>query len=600
MSARSDIQAPAPPTAERVTPAGTDRPPFARRRPPRWISGTITITCVTLALLAPTIFEGQFFLFYLVDVLLFGLAALGLQHIVGDAGVLSLGHAAFFGLGAYGGAYATQEWGWTTLPAVGFGVALALVGAVLMLPLLRLRGVYFAMATFALGFVLFEAFRLADSVTGGDSGRFAIPPPEIAGKTFLSTEDFYYLALGAVLLAYASLALLARSSYGLTLDVVRQSELAARASGINVPRVQTIAVAIGVTLASVSGTLYAQFHGAITPPLFSPEQSVTLLAMVILGGMRARWGAFVGAAFALYLSTYLRFLVEYQVLAYGAIIAIFMVVLPGGLASVPTVGRELVGRLRRRSWRGAYERRPPPTHARTPDALLRVEGLVTGYARAKAVHGVSFEVHEGEVLAIIGANGAGKTSTMRAVTGLLPVWAGKITLAGDDITRTSAHAIARRGLALVPEGRHIFPELSSEDNLRISARGSRADFVAELRRALTLFPPLEPLLHRPGSTLSGGEQQMLAIARALMSRPRVLLLDEPSLGLGPLIVESVFDTIGEIRDLGVAIVLVEQNARLALRASNRAIVLRQGSIAVEGSSERLTTDPLVRHAYLGA
>lgn len=582
-------------------PAATDRQPFARRRLPRWISGIVTTACVALALLAPTLFEGQFFLFYLVDVLLFGLAALGLQHVIGDAGVLSLGHAAFFGLGAYGGAYATQEWEWTTLPAVGFGVALALVGALLMLPLLRLRGVYFAMATFALGFVLFEAFRLADTVTGGDSGRFAIPAPEIAGKIFLSTEDFYYVALGAVLLAYASLSLLARSGYGLTLDVVRQSELAARASGINVPRVQTIAVAIGVSLAAVSGTLYAQFHGAITPRLFSPEQSVTLLAMVILGGMRARWGAFVGAAFALYLSTYLRFLVEYQVLAYGAIIAVFMVVLPGGLASVPTVGREFVGRLRRwRSRRGAYERRPRLTHAPARDALLQVEGLVTGYARAEAVHGVSFEVHEGEVLAILGVNGAGKTSTMRAVSGLLPVWAGRITLAGDDITRMSAHAIARRGLALVPEGRHIFPELSVEDNLRVGARGSHADLVAESRRALSLFPPLEPLLHRPGSTLSGGEQQMLAIARALMSRPRVLLLDEPSLGLAPLVVERVFDTIDEIRDLGVAVVLVEQNARLALRASDRAIVLRQGSIAVEGSSERLTTDPLVRRAYLGA
>jgi ABC-type branched-subunit amino acid transport system ATPase component/ABC-type branched-subunit amino acid transport system permease subunit len=571
------------------------------RRPPRWISGIVTAACVALALLAPTLFEGQFFLFYLVDVLLFGLAALGLQHIVGDAGVLSLGHAAFFGLGAYGGAYATQEWEWTTLPAVGFGVALALVGALLMLPLLRLRGVYFAMATFALGFVLFEAFRLADTVSGGDSGRFAIPAPEIAGKTFLSTEDFYYVALAAVLLAYASLSLLARSGYGLTLDALRQSELAARASGINVPRVQTIALAIGVSLAAVSGTLYAQFHGAITPPLFSPEQSVTFLAMVILGGMRARWGAFVGAAFALYLSTYLRFLVEYQVLAYGAIIAVFMVVLPGGVASIPTAGSELVEGVRRwRLRRVAYERRPRPAHAPALDALLQVEGLVTGYARAEAVHGVSFEVHEGEVLAILGANGAGKTSTMRAVSGLLPVWAGSITLAGHDITRTSAHAIARRGLALVPEGRHIFPQLSVEDNLRVGARGSSADLVTESRRALSLFPPLEPLLHRPGSTLSGGEQQMLAIARALMSSPRVLLLDEPSLGLAPLVVERVFDTIDEIRDLGVAIVLVEQNARLALRASDRAIVLRQGSIAVEGSSDRLTTDPLVRRAYLGA
>ena len=571
-----------------------------RRRLRLRVSWFGTAVCVVLAALAPTFFEGDFFLFYLVDVLLFGLVALGLQHILGDAGVLSLGHAAFFGLGAYGGAYATQEWEWTTLPAIGVGISLALFGALLMLPLLRLRGVYFAMATFALGFVLFEGFRLSDTLTGGDSGRFAIPAPEIAGKTFLSTEDFYYVALAAVLVAYASLALLARSSYGVTLNAVRQSELAARAAGVNVPRVQAIAVAIGVSIAATSGTLYAQFHGAITPPLFSPEQSVTLLAMVIIGGMRARWGAFVGAAFALYLSTYLRFLVEYQVLTYGAIIAVFMIVLPGGVASLPTAGKELVTGLTR--WargRASDGRKPARTRRPASDALLQADNLVSGYGRLEVVHGVSFEVHEGEVLAILGANGAGKTTAMRALTGLLPVWAGRVTLAGDDVTKANAHATARRGLALVPEGRHIFPELTVEDNLLLPARRGRAGVGADFGHVLSLFPQLEPLLRRPGSTLSGGEQQMLAIARALMSRPRVLLLDEPSLGLAPVVVARVFETIEEIRRLGVAIVVVEQNARLALGASDRALVLQRGSVAVEGRSDQLMADPLVRRAYLG-
>jgi branched-chain amino acid transport system permease protein len=289
--------------------------------------------------LAPA-YDGTFFLSFMVDVLILGLAALGLQHMVGDAGVLNLGQAAFFGLGAYGGVWTLQHWHWTTLPAFGAAIVVALGGAVVMAPLLRLRGVYFAMASFAFGAMMFEVFGQAVSLTGGENGLFLIPPPKIFGHELIGNRDSYLLVLSVGVVCYAALALLMRSGYGLSLHAVRQSENGARASGVNVARMRFIALALGVIPPALAGVLYAQVHSIVQSTIFGFDQSVALITMVIVGGVASRWGAFAGALVAQYVAVYPQSIAQYRFLLYGGLVALLMIVLPGGFASV---GRALAG-----------------------------------------------------------------------------------------------------------------------------------------------------------------------------------------------------------------------------------------------------------------
>ena len=232
--------------------------------------------------------------------------------------------------------------------------------------------------------------------------------------------------------------------------------------------------------------------------------------------------------------------------------------------------------------------------------MLEVEDLHVAYGEIRALRGISLRVEEGEIVALLGNNGAGKTTTLKAISGLLPPRAGTIRLAGEPLVGIPPHAIAARGVAHVPEGRRMFTRLSVEDNLALGAYVRRDGGIAQdLERVFALFPRLRERRDQLAGTLSGGEQQMLAIARGLMLRPRILLLDEPSMGLAPLLVEQIFDTIRDINREGTTVLLVEQNAAMALEVASRAYVLEQGAIALEGSAEALQADEAVRKAYLG-
>ncbi len=235
-------------------------------------------------------------------------------------------------------------------------------------------------------------------------------------------------------------------------------------------------------------------------------------------------------------------------------------------------------------------------------ALLEVESVVAGYGGIMAIRGVSLNVEEGEVVGLIGSNGAGKTTTLRTITGLVRRRAGTIRFQGADIARMAPHEIVAAGISLVPEGRGIFSRLSVIENLTMGAfnRSRGADVDEDYETVFTLFPRLKERARQPGGTLSGGEQQMLAIGRALMARPRLLLLDEPSMGLSPILTELIFETIKDINTrLKTTILLVEQNAYMALAVTSRGYVLESGQIALHASSEELMADPQVRSAYLG-
>ena len=237
--------------------------------------------------------------------------------------------------------------------------------------------------------------------------------------------------------------------------------------------------------------------------------------------------------------------------------------------------------------------------------MLIIENLQAGYGKVQVLHGISIQVPKGKIVTLIGSNGAGKTTTMRAVSGMIKPTAGKITLAGQDVTGLDSYQIAKRGLAHSPEGRRVFPTLSVLDNIRLGAfvrythARPQGDIEADLQQAFELFPSLKERTHQIAGTLSGGEQQMLAMARAMMLNPEVILLDEPSMGLAPILVEEVFNIISRLKSQGVTMLLVEQFAAAALKVADYGYVLENGRISVHGPADKLKDDPAVKAAYLG-
>jgi branched-chain amino acid transport system ATP-binding protein len=229
--------------------------------------------------------------------------------------------------------------------------------------------------------------------------------------------------------------------------------------------------------------------------------------------------------------------------------------------------------------------------------MLKVSGLVSGYGKVPALHGVDIEVRRGELVTIIGGNGAGKSTLLRTISGLIKVMAGTIEFDDHDVTNDRPDKIVRRGLVHCPEGRHVFPGLTASDNLRLGAHAG-SNFDERLEEVYNLFPRIKERAGQLAGSMSGGEQQMLAIGRSLMSDPALVMLDEPSLGLAPIVVEQVLATAAEIRDSGRTVLLVEQNAELALEVADRAYVLERGNVVIEGPAAEIASSPSIQQAYL--
>ena len=231
--------------------------------------------------------------------------------------------------------------------------------------------------------------------------------------------------------------------------------------------------------------------------------------------------------------------------------------------------------------------------------ILQIKDLQVSYGGIDAVRGISFSVHEGEIVTLIGANGAGKSSTLRAISGLVKPREGSILLNGENITGLDPTVIVSKGLMMVPEGRKIFPNLTVLENLRIGAYLRKDQLDEDIEMVYSYFPRLKERSWQPGGTLSGGEQQMLAVGRALMGRPKLLMMDEPSLGLAPIVVQGIFEIIRQIHEAGTTVLLIEQNANMALHVADRAYVIENGRISMEGTGKDLLEDENVKAAYLG-
>lgn len=237
----------------------------------------------------------------------------------------------------------------------------------------------------------------------------------------------------------------------------------------------------------------------------------------------------------------------------------------------------------------------------TPQTLLKVSGLKVAYGGIQAVKGVDFEVHEGELVSLIGSNGAGKTTTMKAITGTLPVLEGQVEFLGRSIKGRGAWDLVKEGLVMVPEGRGVFTRMTITENLQIGAyiRNDKAGIAADIEKVFGIFPRLKERATQLAGTMSGGEQQMLAMGRALMARPKVLLMDEPTMGLSPIMCDKIFEVVQSVYDQGVTVLLVEQNASRALQLANRGYVMESGLITMSGEAKAMLDDPKVRAAYLG-
>ena len=233
------------------------------------------------------------------------------------------------------------------------------------------------------------------------------------------------------------------------------------------------------------------------------------------------------------------------------------------------------------------------------DVILSIHDLSVNYGGIEAVKGNSFDVHEGEIVTLIGANGAGKSSTLRTIAGLVKPSGGTINFRGDNITGRDATTIVKKGITLVPEGRHIFPDLTVLENLKVGAYLRSDDISGDIQWVYDLFPRLRERSWQAGGTLSGGEQQMLAVGRALMARPKLIMMDEPSLGLAPLVVRDIFEIIRQINHQGVSILLIEQNANMALKVADSAYVMETGCITLSGAGKDLLNNEAVKKAYLG-
>ncbi|MCR5237844.1 MAG: ABC transporter ATP-binding protein [Lachnospiraceae bacterium] len=234
------------------------------------------------------------------------------------------------------------------------------------------------------------------------------------------------------------------------------------------------------------------------------------------------------------------------------------------------------------------------------ESVLKINNLNVSYGGIEAVRGITFDVKEGEIVTLIGANGAGKSSTLRSVSGLVKPSSGFVTFNGEDITGKDPTYIVSKGLMMVPEGRRIFPNLTVLENLKIGAYLRNDDLEKDIEMVYGYFPRLKERSWQEGGTLSGGEQQMLAVGRALMGRPKLLMMDEPSLGLAPIVVQGIFDIIRQIHEAGTTVLLIEQNANMALHVADRAYVIENGKIAMEGTGQELLEDEKVRAAYLGS
>lgn len=555
------------------------------------------------------------------------IAVLGVNLVMGYAGQISLGHAGFAAIGAYATALLVVSYNLSFWIAVVLGGLLAAAfGYLLGVPALRLGPLYVSMVTFGFGLVVVIILQNWYDLANGPNGM-AVPPPELFGYE-LFPRQFHV----PIVLIAAGLFLLARnivdSRHGRAFTAIRENELAARAMGINLAHYKTVAFAVGAFYAGISGGLLAGLSQFVNPDAFVFPVSILYVTMGILGGIGSLAGAALGGLMLTVLPELLRGAAEYKDFLTGLLLLVLLIFLPKGLVGALQkrfgslhVADAHAGCVREEAGGDLTANPPyegPPTTSASSGPLLKVEAVGISFGGLRALQDISLQLGANEILGVIGPNGAGKTSLFNVISGMAMPDQGRIMFAGQDITRTPAHARTRLGMARTFQNIALFSEMSVIDNVRVGAHvrlkstllaagarvsSERAEELQSVRDAASLldFVGLLPYAEQPAHGLAFGHQRLLEVARALASRPRLLLLDEPAAGLNSAELESLVLLIRRIRETyALSVLLIGHTMRLVMGLSDRIIVLDHGVQLAEGSPREIQSDARVIAAYLGA
>ncbi len=560
--------------------------------------------------------------------IVYALVAASLVVLTGWAGQVSLGQFAIAGMGAVVAGNLLVDHGADLLIAVPAGALAGAVTAVVIgLPALRIRGLFLAVSTLA--FAVPMATYVLNPTYFSSILPQSIPRPVLFDRWALQDERaLYWFCLAVAVEALVAVAALRRSRTGRVLVAVRDNEPAAQARGVSPAREKFIAFAVSGALAGLAGALHAVVLAGVRYGSFSPQQSFEAFSMVVIGGLTSLPGAVIGAVALRWAEWVLGG--PWQMIVTGAGVLVLLLLFPGGLAQLMLGARQrilaLVARRRGLSVAGltAPERddgeepssRPdgaPPVPGASPGAvaaasgparepLLSIRDLGVAYGDVSVLFGVDLDVFEGEIVALLGTNGAGKSTLLRAVSGLTPARRGQVLFDGRDLTKARPEVIAKAGIAQMPGGRGIFPGLTVGENLRLAGWLRRKDAKgreAAIAEALERFPALAPRLGDKAGLLSGGQQQMLSLAQVFMSRPRLLMIDELSLGLAPVVVGELLEAVRGLSRAGATIVLVEQSANVALSVADRAVFMEKGEVRFIGPAADLAgRDDLLRSVFL--
>ncbi|MFF1553003.1 ATP-binding cassette domain-containing protein [Rhodococcus erythropolis] len=563
---------------------------------------------------------GESTIFLVATILATFVSVLGLNVVAGFSGQISLANSAVVAIGAYTTAYAVNH-GVGLVPALVIAtLAGAVVGLCVGLPATRLSGIYLVMFTLMFAFAVPELVMLFEDFTGGAQG---VP---LISRVFATAQQQYWLVLAGATLSTVVVLIAAATSLGRSWRAVRDSEAGARSLGYSPMAVKLSAFTFGNALVGLGGGLTGVLIGYIGPENFTVFIAIYALLAVVLGGVGSVFGSLIGAAFITLVPRYATAGTELPApLVFGVVLVLVMIFAPGGLAPILERGCVRAVRSVRRkpnltisTQTAASDVSSTAVNASVPlelprtsvdkrairdatSTLLRIESVSAGYEAGLVLQNLSMHVGAGEVVALLGANGAGKTTVLRAISGLVPLGDGNIDWCGRSVGSRglrAPHDIARAGIGHVPEGRGIFPDLTVDENLKMGGFARDGDIGPERELVLSLFPILGERLKQRAGSLSGGQQQMLAIGRALIGRPKLLILDEPSLGLAPVVSEQVFAKLRDIADSGVSVLLVEQNAQAALALADRGYVMRRGAIALEGTADELRGSDRLSDTYL--
>ena len=556
-------------------------------------SGVAAIALLAAAVLGVGLAPNTYWLYVLGMAGCYTIVGYGLALLIGRAGQMSIGHAAFFAIGAYTQAILTTRAGWSFWPTLPAAILIAaLLGAVLAAPALRVRGPYLAMVTIAFGLVIENVIVEAEPLTGGFNGISNIEKPVLAGFEFGMRSHVALIVLCAALTGFAY-AWVAASRFGKRLEAVRDAEPAARAIGIDPVWVRTQAFSVSAGAAGMAGALFAPMAGFISPDNFTLLQSILFLLLAILGGVGTLTGPALGAAVIAGLPELLSSLAEYRLLIFGVLLLVILWLRPEGLASL------FERTTRRADGAAAGDAARALTWLRggARDGMMRMRELAIAFGGVKAVQAVSFDIAAGEVRGLIGPNGAGKTSLLNLIGGYYRADAGTVARGETILSRLPTHRLTRAGVARTFQAAQMFASLSVRDNLRL-ALPARED----PRR-------VDDLLALVGYTrdaevraddLPFVDRRLVEIARALACRPDTLLLDEPAAGLSAADKARLTALLRQLAGAGLRVLLVEHDVRMVMQACDRVAVLDGGRLIADGLPAEVRSKPEVIAAYLGA